>query len=516
MTRPRTRRPNPYAYAAAAAETLRRSALQEAFDASFPDSRATASQLQILRDIGAVPHRYVIAGNQSGKSALAAREIVWILQKNHPMGWVRPAVWGDGPLLIIVAGQSRQMMEVEMWGKKLKPFLDPDEWREVRAGGALTMVEHKELGHQIVFISHADSSEKNRKLMQGYVANYVWLDEMPSSVTILQELQERVAAREGYFLATFTPKFRNDKIKKIIDSVPASIGKRYALSKLDNPLYAHRRQAEIDKLAGHTDAFRNAVLYGHWMVGDDMVYQWDEDLYGGEPPDSYSAQAWRHVAVVDPATESKLGLTLWAEDPETNLWWCILAEYIEKIHVPSEIVKAVERKLVGKRIVKRVADSHESWFIHQAKHDLGVSWIGIEGKTGNKDRYIRDFQGALGATIRVAHWCDHLRDEVQSCERNPETGKIKNKSRFHLVDTAHYFVNTMPKPEPRARSTTWQEQLRESHRLEQEREAALDAVRAQNGGRRGRVLDASVPIGPIPVVPPMPQLRVNTRNRGWR
>lgn len=509
---------NPYAVAAAAAGSIKRAELNDAFDALFPKSRPTPAQQAIFNGIGIYPHRYVVAGNQSGKTALAAREIVWILKGNHPHGWKRPATWGEGPLTIIIAGQSRTMMEVEIWDKKLKPFFEEGEWHETRVGGALTMLTHNVLGHRIVLISHADSSEKNRKYMQGFVAHYVWLDEMPSSVVILNELQERVTARRGYFIATFTPKFRNDKIKKIVDSVPEIIGKRYRLSKLDNPLYADRREEILASLEGHSQAFIDSVLYGEWMVGDDMVYQWDEDLYGGEPPESYSAQGWRHVAVADPATESKLGLTLWAEDPETNLWWCVLAEYVEKIHVPSKIVAEVERRIAGRNIMRRVCDSHEAWFINQARETCGVRWHAIEGKTAPaaKMNYIKDFQQAFGGQIRIAHWCTPLTDEIKSCERNPETGVIKNKSKFHLVDTGHYFVATMPKADPKARSTTVTEKIREHIAYEEKKRARREAqAEARERNPRARPLAPAQPQSPLPYVPPLAPMRVRQRG-AWR
>ena len=173
--------------------------------------------MKVLKDIEKIQYRWVIAGNQSGKSQLAAREIAWMLSGTHPF-WSRPTRWGDEPLLILIAGQDRKMMETELWEKKLALYLNKDEWRGVRQGGTLQYVQNKNTGDKIIFLSHSDSSEKNRRHMQGYVAHYVWLDEMPSNIAILEELQRRVDSRRGYMLATFTPKFRNEAIRKVIDA----------------------------------------------------------------------------------------------------------------------------------------------------------------------------------------------------------------------------------------------------------------------------------------------------------
>ena len=400
--------------------------------------------------------------HNSGKSATPAREIAWILNDNHPT-WTRPVAWGTGPVTIIVAGQDRRMMELELWNNKLKPFLNPEDWREVRAGQSLQYCEHRTTGDIIVFISHADSSDKNRKHMQGYVAHYVWLDEMPASVKILEELQRRVDARQGYFIATFTPKFRNVQIKKIVDSCNPSIGKKYQMSKLDNPIFADRIQAELDKLDGYSEDMRNAILFGEWMAGDGLIYDYRPDEHGGSLPEHYNPFTWRHVAVTDPATESKLGLTVWAEDPtaepvncgrysakKRRPWYLVESRYVEGIYAPTLIIEAVESILANYRVILRIADSHEAWFIRQAANmpdsSLNRKWVGVEGKNvpGRKDLFIRESQELLGQLLFIPDHNNLIIDEVMSYERNPETGKIIGASRFHLIDCFHYVSSYLP------------------------------------------------------------------------
>lgn len=523
--------------ATGAANQVIQSELRQAFDPVHPTTRPTAQQQAIFRDIGKIQYRYVVAGNQSGKSALAAREVAWILNGDHPT-WVRPARWGSESLTIIIAGQDRKMMELELWRNKLLRFLKAEEWREVRNGQALSYVENKRTGDVVAFISHADSSEKNRKHMQGYVAHYVWLDEMPASTRVLEELQRRVDSRDGYFLATFTPKFKNPAIKKIVEATKSPIGKRYRLSKLDNPLFVPNRDREIAKLDGYSDEMRRAVLYGEWMSGDGMVYQFVPEVHGGAPPDTYHP-GWRHVLVVDPATESKLGMTVWAEDPtprdaetfevlppdaptkgSVRRWWCVRAEYVEGIYVPTKIVAEVERRVAGLNVVQRRADTEASWYIRQASDMPDGSkfkYLPVERKTTpeRKNGLIKVFQEKLGPHVRISdEWCLPLVDEMQICERDEETGRIKGASKFHLIDTCHYFTDAIPEPVHTYVYASWDDRVYQAHLLRERREQASRAAKRGGSQGRARPLAATAPA----IESPLPHLRVAraTKKKGRR
>ena len=140
------------------------------FDPARIGSKPTKKQLEFLRDIGKYKTRIIRAGNRSGKGQTVARELGWILNNEHPH-WVRPSDWQDTPLLILVAGQDRKMMEIELWDKKLALYVNRDEWRQVRVGGTLQYVENKKTHDKVVFLSHADSSDKNRNHCSGLGAS---------------------------------------------------------------------------------------------------------------------------------------------------------------------------------------------------------------------------------------------------------------------------------------------------------------------------------------------------------
>lgn len=443
--------------------------------------------------------------SNSGKTALAVREGVWIFDECHPY-FPRPKEWGSGPLLGLVVGQDRAQMD-NIWNTRFKPLLaEPEKWKEQRNGGALISVRHVEKGHQLVFLSHNNSSESDIAHLQYYSAHWVWCDEMPKSIRVLEELQRRIDAHRGRFICTFTMKYRNDKIRRLVDASDGEVARVYRLKKLDNPVYRGRESEELAKIAALPPELQAAILEGKWITSDTKVYLWDADLNSGTPA-GYNP-SWRHVVSVDPATESKLGLTVWAECPTDGMWWCVVAEYVEGIYVPSLIVEAVEKRVAGLNVVKRIYDTEAAWFARQARHDRGVTYVGVYGKSGKKETFISDFQTALSGgvladgstvlpTVRIATWCQKLVDEIESCERNESTDKVANSSKYHLIDSAHYFVALKPPREKIFNYSSRDEYLIKMDDLRREKEHKAAVAKAREllkrrrrtrvvGGGRGR------------------------------
>ncbi len=471
---------------AAAVARLEQSKLNKAFDAFNPESRPNAKQQLIFDDIGLVQYRYVIAGNQSGKSQLAAREIAWLLTGTHPT-WVRPAEWRDEPLLILIAGQDLTMMHTELWSKKIRPFLKGEEWKEVRQGNTLKRAENRRTGDQIVFLSHSDSSESNRKHLQGYVAHYVWLDEMPSSHIILEELQLRVQARRGYMLATFTPKFRNDTIRKVIDSASEPLSKKYKMSKFDNPIFANSYADEMNRLAGYTEAERRTILYGDWSTGDAAVYRFDSSFMTVSGLPEYYHKGWKHVEAVDPALRSKCGYTLWAEDPSTGVWYLVDDRYIEGTETldPVTLVEMVRKRSANYNIVRRISDTM-AWYTSIASK-AGITYMTPYDKNSRKDNLIKGLQQHLSSgKIKIGGWCISFIDEIQSCQWSENTDRMVNSSSFHTLDCAQYFCDMIPKFDPINVAIPWQQELRQANqgRLKQEAKAASVGGKTRIGNSR--------------------------------
>lgn len=424
--------------------------------------------------VGSDTNLYLLANglisHNSGKSSVPAREITWILNGDHPH-WKRPDNWRNESLLILVAGQDRKMMEIELWGKKLRPFLPAEDWKEVRVGNLLQHVENRNTGDKIVFLSHADSSESNRKHMQGYVAHYVWIDEMPTSINILEELQRRVDSRKGYLIATFTQKSRNESIRRIVESSKAPVGKKYSMSKFDNPLYKGKEEEEFAKLEGYSEAYKRSVLFGDWFTGDSAVYEFNPDTMVKDLPADYS-YGWRHCEASDPALQSKFGFTLWAEQPSTGYWYSVKTEYVSGVFVPVDVYNTIMEKTSGYNMIRRISDPHESWYINTAS-SKGTVYMTPYKKNERKGELIKNLQTALGKTIFITPWCTDLINEVQSCQWSETAeNKIINGSSYHLLDASQYFVDCMPKHEPLAAAVDFYTHLRKGNEIRKKKEKA--------------------------------------------
>jgi len=188
------------------------------FDPNRSGSRPTPKQEDIFKSIAIVPHRYVIAANQTGKSSVGARDLSWFLKDKHPYYKLRPDQ-NNKSLFVIVVGKVMSQVEEELWNKKLSLFfkrgeggdLQENEYKEIRSGSVLSKVKVKCRGfeHTIIFQSH-NHEEETREKVQSFVADFVWLDEMVSSMSLLKELHLRGLSNSGHFIATFTPKLRSD------------------------------------------------------------------------------------------------------------------------------------------------------------------------------------------------------------------------------------------------------------------------------------------------------------------
>lgn len=452
---------------ASAVRRYRRLRMLECFDPIDLESRPTPVQQDVLESVHKIQYRYVVAGNQSGKSQLGAREVAWIFEDNHPF-WSRPARWGEEPLVMLVIGRTTKQVEEVLW-RKISAFLNPSEYKTVSVGNTLQKVINTRNGNTIIFASHHADNEAREKL-QAYVAHYVWIDEMPKSLALVEELHRRCQSRRGYFLATFTPKVRNDGIRKLVDASEPPHSRKWKMAMFDNPVLTEEdKEAILKTLEPHSESVRRTGLYGDWSAGEEAVYEFDGDVHVREPGPSYSP-AWRHVESVDPAMSGKLGLTVWAENPDTGVWYCVQDEYITGCKAPSELVDRVQQRVKGRNIVRRVYDPHEPWYAGAA-HIKGYTYMGVYNKSQRKHDLIKNLQTALGTKIFVAPWCDNLIDEFVSC-RWSETAdnKIVNGSKYHLLDSAQYFVDLIPPAEIKQQYITHDEWLREANKERKKRE----------------------------------------------
>lgn len=414
---------------------------QEAFDPIRLDSQPTTQQLEVLKDFGRIKQQWVRAGNQSGKSQTCARIVSWVLTDTHPY-WKRPVHWAEEPLLILVAGRTGKQIEDSLL-PKIRGYLEPGTYKEVRIGNIIQRLELTN-GNRVVFQS-LENPVTARERLQSYVAHLCWTDELPPTIDIVRELLIRVQARDGYFLASFTPTIINIEIQKYVDGLFEPAAKVYRFNMLDNPLYSDpNRREELVQRYGHLPAhIQDAIFRGDWLSADDQVYYFNWDTMVQVPPD-YDPIRWRHLESVDPALKSALGLTVWAEHPSTSIWYCVLAEYIRGIQVPTDLVRAVQEKVKHYNIIRRIADPHEVWYIQTAA-SMGISYSGVYKKNDRKSELIKQLQEKLGGQARISPTCPDLISELQECRwSDKHDGRIVNASSYHLLDSSQYAVDNFP------------------------------------------------------------------------
>jgi len=462
-----------------AVERHKKLTLQSSFDPIHQDSRPTKAQQEVLDDLTKITHRYVTAGNQSGKSQLAARECAWILTETHP-NWKRPNKWGDETLQLMVVGRTSKQVEHVLW-RKIEQFLPQGSYREVNQGGALQSVIYKPNGNTIIFGSHHNDNEAREKL-QAFTAHYVWLDELPRSARLIEELHRRIQAKQGYFLATFTPKAPNQEIKQIIDTSIAPYAKKYQFSMLDNPIYDEEQKLEImDSLKTYSEEYRKTILYGDWAVHDLQVFYFDPEQHIESPKDYH--ESWRHIESVDPAMKSKFGYTLWAQDPNSFMWYLIKAEYITGLLAPDDVYRACLRLTGNVNVVRYVCDPHEAWYIGHAQSQ-GTIYQSPFDKNSRKMELIKNAQTAMGTKFKIAPWCTKATEELDSAQWSESLiNRIVNGSSYHILDCIQYFVDCMPKPPTVRANSTWHEDLRRANTERKKNEKKRERLTV---GRRSR------------------------------
>ena len=288
---------------------------------------------------------------------------------------------------------------------------------------------------------------------------------MPSSFKIIEELHQRITARNGYFLATFTPKVKNDEIRKFVDTQEdQTYAHVYRLSKLDNPAYADRKEEIIAQTQGYSEAYRNSVLYGDWLKDDLLVFDYSKEETVTEILPSEYSPAWRHVEAVDPALSSKAGFILMAEDPATSFWYIVRADYIKGVPVPKDMVEATLKKTEGYNISHRTSDV-APWYVNTA-NDMRIrpSYMTVREKTTRKGDLIKGLQTALGKKLFICSWCTDLIDELDTCAWSETVAdKIVNAQSYHLIDALQYGVDILPTPIQKVRAPSRDGFLRQQY-----------------------------------------------------
>lgn len=465
-----------------------------------PRSRPSKEQLTVLKEVSK-SMIYLVAGNQFGKSQIGARIIAWKFEENHPY-WRRPnkhqcvdktcdsfniectdfakdeykckecgtvwVDWAEEPLTLILAG--RVMKQVgELWDKKIKPYLGKEgkDYKVVKAGGALDHVLNLKNGNKILFLTH-DKAEQAREKAQGFTAHHVWLDEMPSSHKYIEELQRRIDARMGQFISTFTPKRPNPVIRQMVDNVDPRVGIKFKYGKLDNPIYANRKELEIAKLKGIPEAEQNCILYGDWLDSSDAAFTYNDEILI-DKPDNYSNE-WAHVFSIDPAAGGKNGYVLIGINPISKKPFVAQAGYIKVDGDLATYVSKISRILNTHNVVRKIYDPAEKWFLNEMHSKKINGWMAAD--KSDKTRLIINLQNFLeSGKIEIDKKLVDLIKELKEAEWDDKPsryGLIKNSTKYHISDSLQYAVMHLPKVEDSVAGMSYHGRILKAHELQEE------------------------------------------------
>lgn len=471
---------------AVALKKARSQALRNCFDPQDLESRPTPAQEEVLREtLNPYLFQFVRGGNQSGKTQTAARIMAWFFQGYHPYLDLQ-SLWPDEPIVMLMVGRIINQME-EIWARKIKPYLNDDEYQEFRPGGTLQYVVNPKNGHKIIFCSHQNPNEAREKV-QSYSLHMAWLDELTDSVDLIEEIQRRVMLKRGAMLITFTPKIKADRVRKFLET-PSRVAKTYNILMLDNPAYADRKQEVLEQLNGLSETQRRTILYGDWYVGDRCVYNYDSARHRDATIPGYST-LWPHVVVVDPAASGLMGLSVWAApDTHSHTWWCVKAKYL-KGGAPTELIEKVEAEVAPYQIVYRVSDEHEAWWIKENARRK-IFYRTVPKKDRKKELITQLNEALLNRRMVLTSEAMLLEEELNNAQwSETQEDRIVNASSYHLADTAQYFADTLPKVKSTPEHVSFDAQLREANRERKRREAAKNDKKRQAFmivAKRGRV-----------------------------
>jgi hypothetical protein len=464
-------------------------------------SRPTEGQDKIFRALtNKAKYIMTLGGNQSGKTTALIRQLVWVIEETHPY-WERPntercnnklcantdlEVLGDSTtpiyrcracgniwkawtkeesLNIILCGENRLNIMQNLWEPRIKPLLtESEKWKPVKIGPFVGWIEHIENGNKVFFFPHGQGVEQARKTVQGFTIHSVFMDEL-AGLKVIEELQRRVDARMGYFMAAFTMKTLDAEVARYMrKSEEAGAVQIFKISKLDNPVYAGIKDLVLAQLEGYSEADKNKILYGELGDGDDKVFSYSEsDVVVDGLPADYT-NAWRHAEIIDPAIQSKAGYMLLGEDPSTKLWYTVKAEYITGMQDPIDLLKEIQDRRGGYNIVKTVSDN-QAWFTGTAKKLAGIKCYtppNKQRKDTGKLFIIKRAQIFLSESrIRIQKKHEDFLDELDNYRwKEGSKDTIINSNKYHIIDCFMYFVDTLPKDVFESPGLlTWQQEI---------------------------------------------------------
>lgn len=436
----------------------RRTKIEDAFIPGEPDAKPFKEQIAFFSDSSF--QKLMRCGNRSAKTFSGMRDMSWKIMRNHPYRekWnaekkgttyersKRKCFW-------ILAPTYDFVMET-IWGMYLKNFIP--EWYYTKDDGTLNISYHPgpdKIIKKITFrngdtLEFKSYSQTNLSLM-GRKIDDAYLDEMPPHPMIISEVITRTLDRDGETTMGFTPLVEHEEIKRVLDDkVKSGVTSLHSWGITANPLYRdnpERLARALNEWSHLPEGERNARIRGDWYyeAKHGKIFK-DADI---KTVDDFKIPSnWRRACFADPAAKTS-GISLFAEDPATNVWYCY---------------KSIELGGKGKRydgdtIAKEIISLDESPMFVYRKYDNAEAWFGASpvaqsyGFTPclhkNVNAAIMECTNKLneGKIVLFKEACSFLLAQIRDYEWGAN-GKPKDKNKYHVLDTLMYFSREIPSP----------------------------------------------------------------------
>jgi hypothetical protein len=401
--------------------------------------------------------KLIRAGNRSAKSFTNSRDLAWRIMKKHP--YIPEENCSDAeyinskPKIRWFAAPDLQFIHDTVWKQYLEVFIPS--WYYIN-DDLVPMIRYekdrgKDIIHSVTFrngdVLLFRSYTQNLLSKMGQAVDDVFLDEAPNDMRVITELVVRVLDKGGLMSSAWTPVDIPQELIDYVENHPLMSQHRWSM--MDNPVFRddpeklERAMAEFSNLP---EQQRNMRIHGDWIntfSEEDRVWS---NVYPIEVDDFPIPHNWRQVRVADPAGH-RTGFAIFAEDPETNDWYCYLAEEIEwkgRTARADDIEARMDTHapFADFRYFASVYDNAENWFAAHANHKHG-QWQPCIAK--NVELFTSLTRNAI-STGKVKFFKVGGRlasQQFLSARRNEKTGKPMFK-RLHSVDCVRIFCANIP------------------------------------------------------------------------
>jgi hypothetical protein len=407
--------------------------------------------------------RCLRCGNRAAKTFTAMRDLAWKLTRTHwylqkwnlcslmKKDWkdrIGTEAWETNylrakPKVFWLIGSDYTFVNDVMWGQYLEKMIPPWFIRDIHRTNQKNI--------DVITFKNGDTLRCKTYMQQdatkmGYAIDDAYMDEMPPDVSLISEISVRTFDKDGGLTLCFTPLVQNEGVKTYVDSsCEQGAMSLHSWPISDNPLYRDNPERMARVLAEYShlpEALRNSRLRGDWYYETPKKAVF-EGVEPEEVEDFEVPQDWRQVRVTDPAAHVT-GHAIFAEDPETAVWYCIKGLEISfgDIATAEQILNHIES-----------LKPHQNFSYYGSIYDNAEAWFGAYGrKYGYRPCILKNREEAIMTTRSVLSACKvkffkkgakAALDQIRNYRFNDDGDKIIKKN-DHVVDCVMYFCREIP------------------------------------------------------------------------